>query len=89
MTCSRLQTLSDRYDQAEAAFLAAVRGHSDRASLASAARSVASAAESFNSEAWRKYHASEEDAWMPLEALTERTEVLVELWSDLAAAHEA
>jgi hypothetical protein len=89
VTRSDLQNLSDRYEEAEAAFLDAVRQHADRASLASAARLVASTADAFNSEAWRKYHAGEEDAWMPLGDLTERTEVLVELWTDLAAAHEA
>jgi hypothetical protein len=32
--------------------------------------------------------ASEDGARMPLDQLTERTEVLAELWIDLAAAYE-
>ena len=50
---------------------------------------MAAAASAFDAEAWRKHHAGEEDAWMPLSDLTERTDVLDELWSDLAAAYEA
>jgi hypothetical protein len=37
-------------------------------------------------EAYCKLHASEEGVWMPLDQLAERTEVLAELWGDVAAA---
>jgi hypothetical protein len=82
-----LQFLSDGYERAEADFLSAVRQDADRNRVANAARQVATAAGAFNAEAYRKLHAQEEDAWMPLDQLTERTEVLAELWSDLAAAY--
>lgn len=85
----QLEQLSDAYEQAEADFLAAVRGGAERPRLALAARSVADAAASFNAEAYRQLHAGVETMWMPLDNLTERTEVLKELWSDLAAAYEA
>jgi hypothetical protein len=83
-----LPFLSDEYEHAEADFLSAVRQHADRNRLASTARQVASVASAFNAKAYRKLHTQEEDAWMPLGQLTERTEVLAELWSDLAAAYE-
>jgi hypothetical protein len=88
MSVDQLQSLSDDYDRAEAGFLSAVRADGNRGSLALAARQVATAASALNSEAYRKLHASEEDAWMPLDQLTERTEVIAELWVDLAAAYE-
>ena len=87
MGVDHLQSLSDDYEHAESGFLAAVRSEGDRASLALAARQVATAASAFNTEAYRKLHASEEDAWMPLDQLTERTEILAEMWGDLAAAY--
>jgi hypothetical protein len=88
MDVDHLESLSNDYDQAEAGFLSAVRTQGDRPSLAVAARQVANAASAFNAEAYRRLHASEEGAWMPLDQLTERTEVLAELWIDLAAAYE-
>jgi hypothetical protein len=33
-------------------------------------------------------HSGVKDAWMPLDQLTEHTEVLAELWLDLATAYE-
>ena len=39
-----------------------------------------------HAEAYRKFHAGEEDVWMPLGQLGERTEVLAEQWADLASA---
>jgi hypothetical protein len=88
VTASALERLSNEYDQAEAQFRAAVRAHAERSSLAAAARLVATAAGALNAEAYRKMHAGQEDAWMPLDNLTERTEVLSELWADLADAYE-
>jgi hypothetical protein len=50
---------------------------------------VAAASAEFNAEAYRALRAGAEAAWMPLDQLTERTEVLAELWLDLATAFEA
>jgi len=88
MSVAELQSLSDTYERAEADFLTSVGTEADRGTLAAAARRTATAAAVFNAEAYRKLHASEEDAWMPLDQLTERTEVLAELWVDLAVAYE-
>ena len=85
---SDLEQLSDEYERAESAFLHAVRTDAERASLAEAARTTAKAASQFNDEAFKSFHSGVEDAWMPLGQLTERTEVLAELWLDLAAAYE-
>jgi hypothetical protein len=84
-----LRGLSAAYEAAEAQALKLVRDRADRLAVAAAMRRVATAAADFNSEAYRKFHASEEDAWMPLDHLSERTEVLAELWVDLARAYEA
>lgn len=85
---SDLERSSDEYELAEAAFMDVVRGDTGRRSLATAARAVANAASQFNAEAYRSLHAGVENAWMPLDHLTERTEVLAELWLDLATAYE-
>ena len=84
-----LEDLSAEYERAEASFLAAVRGSVARTALATAAHVVAHAASEFNAEAHRRLHSGVEDAWMPLDHLTERTEVLKELWEDVASAYEA
>jgi hypothetical protein len=42
----------------------------------------------FNAEAYRRFHSGAEGAWMPLDQLTERTEVLTDLWEDIATAYE-
>jgi hypothetical protein len=86
---SDLERLSDEYEQAESAFIDAVRAEEGRGSLAAAARSVADAASRFNAEAYKSLRSGVRDAWMPLDHLTERTEVLAELWLDLATAYEA
>ena len=88
MAVDHLRSLSDDYERAEDRFLSTVRADGGRVSLALAARQVATAASAFNTEAYRKLHAAEEDAWMPLDWLTERTEVLAELWIELANAYE-
>ena len=64
-----------------------IRVGAGRAALLASARAVSAAADAFNAEAYRKYHAREEDAWMSLDLLTERTEVLQELWQDMAFAY--
>jgi hypothetical protein len=85
---SELDRRSDDYESAERHFLAAVRDSANRPQLAVRARSVATAAHEFNAEAYRRYHSGAEDAWMPLDQLTERTEVLADLWNDIATAYE-
>lgn len=72
------------YEQAEAAFLVAVRSGAPRDVLAAAAGSVAEAAQIFNQTAYARYHESPEAEREKLDLLTERTEVLSELWADLA-----
>jgi hypothetical protein len=64
--------------------LTAVRDDADRSQLAVKAR----AAHGFNAEAYRRFHSGAEDAWMPLDQLTERTEVLADLWENIATAYE-
>ena len=81
--------MSDEYELAESAFLDAVRTGTSRTDLAHAARAVADAASRFNAEAYKSLHAGVQDAWMSLDLLTERTEVLAELWLDLATAYAA
>ena len=85
---SDLERLSDEYETAESAFLNAVRAEAGIGSLAAAARAVADVASRLNAEAHKHLHSGTEGAWMPLDHLTERTEVLAELWLDLAAAYE-
>jgi hypothetical protein len=85
---SDLERLSEEYDAAESAFLEAARTHAPAVEVGMAARSAADAASRFNIEAYNRLHSGVEGAWMPLDQLTERTEVLAELWSDLAAAYD-
>lgn len=84
---SDLERLSNEYDLAESVFMDSVRDAVGRDNLAEAAGAVAQAAARFNAEAYRRFHTGVDDAWMPLDWLTERTEVLAELWADLAAAY--
>jgi hypothetical protein len=83
-----LESLEQHYEKAEAAFLAAVRGMSARAELATAARAVAHAADAWKTEAYRVFHMSKGTKRENFDWLTERTEVLSELWADIAAAFE-
>lgn len=85
---SDLERLSEEYERAESAFMDAVRAERERGALAASARAVAEAASQFNAEAYKNLHAGAEGAWMSLDHLTERTEVLAELWFDLATAYE-
>ena len=88
MSVDELQSLSSAYERAEADFLTTLRTRADRVTLAATVRETATAAAAFNAEAYRRLHACEGDAWMPLDQLTERTEVLAELWVDIAVAYE-
>lgn len=80
-----LQAADDAYETAEAAFIAGVRVASDFATLRTLAEEVAKASKTFNEVAYANLHARPDDR-QDLDQLTERTEVLSELWSDLAAA---
>jgi len=86
---TELERLANDYELAEAAFLAVVREHASRVALAERAHAVAEVSDSYNKEAYRKLHAGEEEAWMALDNLTDLTEALCELWSDLAQAYSA
>jgi hypothetical protein len=88
VTKSELDLLSDDYESAEMQFLTAVRDDADRSQLAVRARAVATAAHGFNAEAYRRFHIGVEDAWMPLDQLTERMEILADLWEGIARAYE-
>ncbi|MFY0408746.1 hypothetical protein [Solicola sp. PLA-1-18] len=77
----------DGYESAEAAYLDAIRGNGSREDLTALAQAVARRADAWNTQAHREFFATGEPA--DLDALTERTEVLAELWSDIASAHEA
>lgn len=84
---SDLDELDAAYEQAEAAYLNALRGAAERPVLAALAADVARAAEAWNVEAYRAFHAAVEQPRENLDRLTERTEVLSELWADTAAAY--
>ena len=86
MSADRLEWLSSEYDRLETEHLTLIRVGADRAVLLASARAVSAAADAFNAEAYRKYYAKE-DAWMSLDLLTERTEVLQGLWQDMAFAY--
>jgi hypothetical protein len=86
---SELRQYSDEYERAESAFMDAVRAGLDRDRLAAAAREVATAAAQLNSASYKALQTGVQGEWMPLDQLTERTEVLAELWLDLATAFEA
>ena len=82
-----LAAADDAYEAAEAAFLDLVRRQSDRAALRTASESVAEAAAAWNTLAYESLHAASGLDREALDLLTERTEVLAELWADLAAAY--
>jgi hypothetical protein len=75
------------YEAAEAAFLQAVRSNCERALLRTASQSVADAAGVWNTLAYQRLHAASGQERDGLDSLTERTELLSELWSDVAAAY--
>ena len=75
-----------RYEEAEEAFLAAIRTGDGRGALIALADDVAAQAEAWNAAADAAYHASESEQRSALDQLTERTEVLQQLWLDIAGA---
>jgi hypothetical protein len=88
VTISSLEALAARYEEAESAFLGAVRGGASCTPLSAAARAVATAAAAYNTAAYARYRQSTGDERAELSFLTERTELLAELWSDLGEAYE-
>lgn len=80
------EVAASRYEDAEEAFLAGVRAGADRASLRALADAVAAQAKAWNWTAYAVYHASSGDQKKRLEYVTERTEVLENLWFDIAKA---
>ena len=82
-----LDALDARYEPAEAQYLAAIRQDRPRAETAALAEAVAEAAAAHNAAAYARLHAVAGDERQQLDLLTERTEVLAELWADVAAAY--
>ena len=82
-----LAAADEAYEAAEAAFLGLVRTSADRAVLRLASAAVAEAARAWNSVAYESLHATSGPEREALDLLTERTEVLAELWTDLASAY--
>jgi hypothetical protein len=74
------------YEEAEEAFLAAIRTGDGRAALTALADDVAAQAKAWNAAAYAVYHASEGEQRSALDHVTERTEVLQQLWLDIAGA---
>ncbi len=85
-----LDVLGAAYEQAEAAYLDALRSSASRLDLAMGSEAVAKAALEYNSAAYKALFAlGPGDEKYQLDLLTERTEVLEELWLDIAAAYRA
>lgn len=83
-----LQQFEDAYDRAEAAYISALRGDRPRAELADMAGAVAAAAADFNTEAYRALHTAAGDDREELDRLTDLTETLSELWTDIHTAYQ-
>jgi hypothetical protein len=83
-----LQQFEDAYDGAEAAYIDALRADLPRAKLADLAGAVAAAAADFNAEAYRALHTASGDDREELDRLTDLTEALSELWTDIHTAYE-
>ncbi len=85
---SNLDALEEQHERAEAQYLDAIRQSRPREESAAFARSVADAAAAWNASAYERLHETPEvDERHQLDLLTERTEVLAELWADVAAAY--
>ncbi|TDW66433.1 hypothetical protein [Kribbella pratensis] len=82
-----LQQFEDDYDRAEAAYISALRADLSRTDLADLAGVVAAAAAEFNTEAYRNLQTSSGDDREELDRLTDLTETLSELWSDIHSAY--
>ncbi|MFD3403685.1 hypothetical protein ACFWUU_23580 [Kribbella sp. NPDC058693] len=83
-----LQQFEDAYDRAEAAYVDALRADLPRAKLMDLAGAVAAAAAEFNTEAYRAFHTASGDDREELDRLTDLTETLGELWTDIHTAYQ-
>jgi hypothetical protein len=75
-----------RYEDAEETFLQGVRMGRDRAHLTALADAVAEQAKAWNTSAHTAYPASSSEEKVSLSRVTERTDVLENLWFDIAGA---
>lgn len=75
------------YERCEDAYLGALKAAAPRDQLAQRAGELAAAAAALNSLAYERFHACTDDERRQLDLLTERTEVLSELWSDVRDAY--
>lgn len=84
-----LDALTDSYEKAEASYLAGLRAGVERGGLTGLAATVAQAANDWNTGAYTAFHVASGYDRTALDLLTERTEVLAELWTDIATAYQA
>ena len=82
-----LQQFEDAYDRAETAYVDALRADLPRAKLADLAGGVAAAVSAFNTEAYRALATASGDDHEELDRLTDLTETLSELWTDIDTAY--
>ncbi|MEV4260283.1 hypothetical protein [Kribbella sp. NPDC049584] len=82
-----LAQFEDAYDQAEAAYLRALQASLPRSELARLAGTVSAAAAEFNTQAFRSLQTSSGEDREELDRLTDLTETLTELWSDIHTAY--
>ncbi|WP_329002656.1 hypothetical protein OHA18_05820 [Kribbella sp. NBC_00709] len=83
-----LQQFEDAYDRAEAAYLSAIQADLPRAETARLAGAVATAAAEFNTEAYRSLHTAAGSERDELDRLTDLTETLSDLWTEIHAAYQ-
>ena len=86
MAAGELDRADAQYEKAEATVLAAFRAGADGEQLVQLVRGAAIAAADWNAVAYAEFRRSEGDQRAELDYLTERTEVLSELWRDIADA---
>jgi hypothetical protein len=84
---SDLDALDAADEEAERRFIEGIRGRARRDVMAERAEAVAVAAATWNSAAYERFHRARGADPEELGLLTERTEVLSELWADIAAAY--
>jgi hypothetical protein len=82
-----LGQFENAYDRAEAAYLNGLRANLPRSELARLAGEVATAADAFNTEAYRNLHTASDDDREELDRLTDLTEPLSELWTEIHSAY--
>jgi hypothetical protein len=88
VTKSELDLLSDDYESADMQVLTAVRDDADHPPTRRQGKGRRHGRPPVSAESYRCFHSGAENARMPLGQLTERTEVLTDLWEDIATAYE-